>query len=106
MSNCCWRQYASLVLVEEALLSKHQCSDFTASHWTRQILVPCNATRLHCTEFLLFMQESEGEEAAEARVTLAQDMGRGNIASRQSRIRLQEVQSLLNSNSTSNTIHY
>ena len=37
------------------------------------------------------MQESEGEDAAEGRVTLAQDMGRGNLASRQSRIRLQEV---------------
>ena len=37
------------------------------------------------------MQESEGEEAAESRVTLAQDMGRGNLAARQSRIRLQEV---------------
>ena len=37
------------------------------------------------------LQESEGEEAAEARVNLAQDMGRGNMASRQSRVRLQEV---------------
>lgn len=36
-------------------------------------------------------QESEGEEAAEARVTLPQDMGRGNLAARQSRIRLHEV---------------
>lgn len=36
-------------------------------------------------------QESEGEEAAEARVALAQDMGRGNLASRNSRVRLQEV---------------
>jgi hypothetical protein len=36
-------------------------------------------------------QESEGEEAAEARVALAQDMGRGNLASRHSRVRLQEV---------------
>eukprot|EP00884_Botryococcus_braunii_P008786 jgi/Botrbrau1/17909/Bobra.50_1s0010.1 len=35
--------------------------------------------------------ESEGEEAAEARVTLPQDLGRGNLASRQSRIRLHEV---------------
>lgn len=38
-------------------------------------------------------QESEGEEAAEAKVDLAQDMGRGNLASRQSRVRLQEVHS-------------
>ncbi len=37
------------------------------------------------------LQESEGEEAAEARVALAQDMGRGNLASRQSRVRLQEI---------------
>jgi hypothetical protein len=37
------------------------------------------------------LQESEGEDAADGRVTLAQDMGRGNLASRQSRIRLQEV---------------
>ena len=36
-------------------------------------------------------QESEGEEAAESRVTLAQDMGKGNVAARQSRIKLQEV---------------
>ncbi len=40
---------------------------------------------------LCISQESEGEEAAEARVELAQDMGRGNMASRQSRVRLQEV---------------
>ncbi len=37
------------------------------------------------------LQESEGEEAMEAKVDLAQDMGRGNLASRQSRVRLQEV---------------
>ena len=36
-------------------------------------------------------QESEGEEAAEARVALPQDMGRGNLAQRNSRVRLQEV---------------
>ena len=36
-------------------------------------------------------QESEGEEAAEARVALPQDMGRGNLAARQSRVRLQEI---------------
>jgi len=36
-------------------------------------------------------QESEGEEAAEQRVTLAEDLGRGNLAARQSRVRLQEV---------------
>ncbi|CAK0738206.1 hypothetical protein CVIRNUC_001009 [Coccomyxa viridis] len=35
--------------------------------------------------------ESEGEEAAEARVALPQDMGRGNLAARQSRVRLQEI---------------
>lgn len=37
------------------------------------------------------LQESEGEEAASSRVVLAQDMGRGNMASRQSRVLLQEV---------------
>ena len=37
------------------------------------------------------LQESEGEEAADSRVTLAQDVGRGNMASRQSRVKLQEV---------------
>ena len=37
------------------------------------------------------MQESEGEEAGESRVTLAQDLGRGNLAARQSRVQLQEV---------------
>lgn len=37
------------------------------------------------------MQESEGEDAAESRVTLAEDVGRGNLASRQSRVRLQEA---------------
>ena len=36
-------------------------------------------------------QESEGEDAEAARVTLAQDMGRGNVASRQSRVRLYEL---------------
>ena len=37
------------------------------------------------------LQESEGEEAAEARVALSQNMGRGNLAARQSRVRLQEI---------------
>lgn len=37
------------------------------------------------------VQESEGEEAAEQRVTLAEDLGRGNLAARQSRVRLQEA---------------
>lgn len=37
------------------------------------------------------MQESEGEDAAESRVTLAEDVGRGNLASRQSRVKLQEA---------------
>lgn len=40
------------------------------------------------------MQESEGEEAADSRVTLADDLGRGNLASRQSRVKLQEVRLL------------
>ncbi|EFJ48848.1 hypothetical protein VOLCADRAFT_60049, partial [Volvox carteri f. nagariensis] len=35
--------------------------------------------------------ESEGEDAEASRVTLAQDMGRGNVASRQSRVRLHEL---------------
>ncbi|KAL0050815.1 hypothetical protein WJX82_007715 [Trebouxia sp. C0006] len=35
--------------------------------------------------------ESEGEDAADSRVTLAQDVGRGNLASRQSRVKLQEI---------------
>ncbi|KAL3136348.1 hypothetical protein ABBQ38_005610 [Trebouxia sp. C0009 RCD-2024] len=35
--------------------------------------------------------ESEGEDAADSRVTLAEDVGRGNLASRQSRVKLQEV---------------
>lgn len=39
----------------------------------------------------LRVQESEGEEAAESRVTLPQDLGHGNLAARQSRIRLHEV---------------
>ena len=47
----------------------------------------------HSSQHKMVMQESEGEDAAEGRVTLPQDMGRGNLASRQSRIRLQEVQS-------------
>ena len=38
-----------------------------------------------------WLQESEGEEAAESRVTLPQDLGHGNLASRQSRVRLHEV---------------
>jgi ribosome biogenesis protein SSF1/2 len=41
-------------------------------------------------------QESEGEEAGESRVTLAQDLGRGNLAARQSRVQLQEVHFVLN----------
>ncbi|KAG2428710.1 hypothetical protein HXX76_011414 [Chlamydomonas incerta] len=35
--------------------------------------------------------ESEGEDAETSRVTLAQDMGRGNVATRQSRVRLHEI---------------
>ncbi|GLC37337.1 hypothetical protein PLESTM_000570100 [Pleodorina starrii] len=35
--------------------------------------------------------ESEGEDAEASRVTLAQDLGRGNVASRQSRVRLHEL---------------
>lgn len=45
------------------------------------------AKMVDCTS----LQESEGEEAAEARVALPQDMGRGNLATRQSRVRLQEI---------------
>lgn len=37
--------------------------------------------------------ESEGEDAEASRVTLSQDLGRGNTTGRQSRIRLQEVRS-------------
>ena len=37
------------------------------------------------------VQESEGEEAADSRVTLEDDLGRGNLAARQSRVKLQEV---------------
>lgn len=36
-------------------------------------------------------QESEGEDAETSRVTLAQDLGRGNVAARQSRVRLHEI---------------
>ncbi|KAL0056366.1 hypothetical protein WJX82_010564 [Trebouxia sp. C0006] len=36
-------------------------------------------------------KDSEGEDAAESRVTLAEDVGGGNLASRQSRVKLQEV---------------
>ncbi|GFR45635.1 hypothetical protein Agub_g7043, partial [Astrephomene gubernaculifera] len=35
--------------------------------------------------------ESEGEDAETSRVTLASDLGRGNVASRQSRVRLHEM---------------
>ncbi|KAK9807808.1 hypothetical protein WJX72_010030 [[Myrmecia] bisecta] len=46
------------------------------------------------SEFLTksgYGSESEGEEAEASRVTLAHDMGKGNLASRQSRIKLQEI---------------
>ena len=36
-------------------------------------------------------QESEGEEAEASRVTLAQDLGKGNTAGHASRVRLHEV---------------
>ena len=45
----------------------------------------CSPTQLHT------LQESEGEDAETSRVTLSQDMGRGNVASRQSRVRLYEI---------------
>eukprot|EP00891_Asterochloris_glomerata_P008337 jgi/Astpho2/8337/e_gw1.00122.100.1_t len=35
--------------------------------------------------------ESEGEDAGDSRVVLERDMGRGNLAARQSRVKLQEV---------------
>ena len=38
--------------------------------------------------------ESEGEDAGDSRVMLERDMGRGNLAARQSRVKLQEVISL------------
>ncbi len=38
--------------------------------------------------------ESEGEDAEASRVMLAQGLGRGNVAARQSRIRLHEVRTL------------
>ena len=34
--------------------------------------------------------ESEGEDAGDSRVVLERDMGRGNLAARQSRVKLQE----------------
>ncbi|KAK9840668.1 hypothetical protein WJX81_008651 [Elliptochloris bilobata] len=46
------------------------------------------------SEFLTrsgYGSESEGEEAAEQRVMLEEDLGRGNLAARQSRVRLQEI---------------
>ena len=57
----------------------------------------CRACAVRCLlgamadEAVRLAQESEGEEAAEARVALPQDMGRGNLAARQSRVRLQEI---------------
>ena len=36
-------------------------------------------------------QESEGEDAEASRVTLSQDLGKGNVAARQSRVRLHEI---------------
>ncbi|KAK9864546.1 hypothetical protein WJX84_005879 [Apatococcus fuscideae] len=52
-------------------------------------------SRLHDVSELLtqggYGSESEGEEAAESRVTLAQDLGHGNLAARQSRVRLHEI---------------
>lgn len=38
--------------------------------------------------------ESEGEDAGDSRVVLERDMGRGNLAARQSRVKLQEVSAL------------
>ena len=38
--------------------------------------------------------ESEGEDAGDSRVMLERDMGRGNLAARQSRVKLQEVSTL------------
>ncbi|KAK9835617.1 hypothetical protein WJX74_004263 [Apatococcus lobatus] len=52
-------------------------------------------SRLHDVSELLttggYGSESEGEEAAESRVTLPQDLGHGNLAARQSRVRLHEI---------------
>ena len=57
---------------------------------------PASAAEL-LTCFSFIRQESEGEEAAESRVTLGQNLGRGNIAERQSRVKLQEVKHLVHS---------
>lgn len=46
------------------------------------------------SEFLTksgYGSESEGEEANESRVSLPQDLGKGNLAARQSRVHLQEI---------------
>lgn len=59
-----------------------------------QRAVPDMSNVQDVSEFLSksgYGSESEGEEAAESRVTLAQDVGRGNLASRQSRVKLQEI---------------
>ncbi len=61
--------------------------------WSQNLKEPTGASAACRTRHvhLPLLQESEGEEAAEARVALAQDMGRGNQASQQSRVRLQEI---------------
>lgn len=65
----------------------HTLRKFTAP----SVATPVIRSSLMASASTTCEQESEGEEAAEQRVTLAEDMGRGNLAARQSRIRLQEA---------------
>ncbi|GIL97172.1 hypothetical protein Vretimale_2907, partial [Volvox reticuliferus] len=56
--------------------------------------VPDLGTFRDVSEFVTksgYGSESEGEDAEASRVTLAQNMGRGNVAARQSRVRLHEL---------------
>ncbi len=83
--DCLWLGDTGMNISSVHLFAKpHQLVVFPAS-----LLTVLNYAALPCYSDLV--QESEGEDAVESRVSLAEDVGRGNLASRQSRVKLQEV---------------
>ncbi len=84
--NCLWLRDTGMNISSVHLFAKthQQLVVFPTS-----LLTVLNYAALPCYSDLV--QDSEGEDAAESRVTLAEDVGGGNLASRQSRVKLQEV---------------
>lgn len=79
--------------------AEHQLANCKTLHTDLTlVVVRCMTPTTHASNYLLnsqpstlCLQESEGDDAEASRVILAQDMGKGNEAARQSRVRLHEI---------------